>query len=108
MHGHSPAPRPYGAPDARLEGPCVFMSPEHPLTTVTVRIEIDRDEMSRRGRLGGLARAARHDCSELGRRAAATYLATLTPEQRREHFAAMGRRSQAARRARAAVEGGNA
>lgn len=84
------------------------MPGENSSATITAVLQIDRAEMRRRGRLGGVARATRHDCSELSRRAAASYLSTLTPEQRREHFAAMGRKSQAARRARVAAEGAEA
>jgi hypothetical protein len=74
--------------------------------TVTVILTVDLDEMSRRGRLGAAARAERHDCSELSRRAMATRLAKMTPAERRRYFVDLAQRSHAARRARADAENG--
>jgi hypothetical protein len=74
---------------------------------IRVIVSIDRAEMSRRGKLGAAARAERHDCSLLARKAARTFLNKLSPDERREHFSALGRRSAEVRRARvaAAVDG---
>lgn len=73
--------------------------------TLDVVIRLDRAEMARRGRLGGIATHARHDSEQITRSARSAFLAKFSSDQeRREYFAALARRSVAARRA--ACEGG--
>jgi hypothetical protein len=73
--------------------------------TIRVVLELDRDEMARRGRLGGFATHARHDSEQITRSARSAFLARFSSDQeRRAYFADLGRRSAAARRV--ASEGG--
>jgi hypothetical protein len=87
-----------------------FMSGERSSNTVAVVIELDRDEMARRGKLGAAALHARYDAVELARKGRQTFLSRLSDEERREHFSALGRKSAEARRAHTAAlaEGGTA
>lgn len=77
--------------------------------TVSYELQVDPEEMRRRGALGGRATHARHDSralTEPGRRA---FLARFaTDAERREYFAELGRKSAAARRERALAAAGGA
>ena len=74
---------------------------------VTVTLTFDPDEMARRGRIGGRVAHARHDSRELSAPGRAAFLARFaTDDERRAYFAALGRRSAEARRARAEGIGG--
>lgn len=66
-----------------------------------VVIVLDRAELARRGRLGGLASAARRDSRAAMEHARAVFDTQFTSdEERRAHFAKLGRRSGVARRRR--------
>ncbi len=75
-------------------------SPRPPVTVTFTRIFYPA-EMAERGRLGGIATAERHDPRETTKAGRAAFLSRFaTDEERRAYFAALGRRSAEARRAR--------
>lgn len=70
-----------------------------PPDTVLVTIEVDRAEMARRGRIGGNVAAAKRDNAAVMTRARQAFDARFASEdERRAHFAELGRRSGEARR----------
>lgn len=79
---------------------------------LVVILTIDRAEMAERGRLGGIATRERHDPREITKAGRAAFLARFeSDDERRDYFAALGRKSAEARRARleladAATNGG--
>ncbi len=70
-----------------------------PRDTLEIVIFVDRAEMARRGRLGGIATHSRHDSEQITRSARSTFLSRFSnDDERRVYFADLARRSVAARR----------
>ena len=71
---------------------------------VPIVYTVDRSELARRGRLGGIATRERHDAAAITRPAREAFLSRFqSDEERTEYFRELGRRSAVARLGREAV-----